>query len=292
MVVYFLDSSIFTHYPWYQLFNPFWIIVVVGISYLYLRTFIRSHHYVIHKNQTYYFFSSMGLLFLVQGTPIAVIAHDYLFSAHVLQLALIFFVIIPLLILSLPREYIRNYFWNYKMKFIISILGHPWLTAIAFNGLLSAYLLPPVFNTVKENVFLFIGAQILLVINAVFMWWVIISPVPKISNITYLTRIAYIFFTSILLLPIGIFFLVVQEAHYPFYEMVAGDFLPVITAVYDQQLAGGLLKIIQLASYAYALLFIVMSWGKKEEDKEGIVDDENIRVARGVVVHLHHKKRK
>ncbi|MGM8212458.1 cytochrome c oxidase assembly protein [Virgibacillus sp. W0430] len=286
-----MNSSLFANYEWFQLFNPLWLLLIAIVSFLYMKTFIGSNRYVIHKNQRNYFYCALGLLYIIHGTPIAIAARDYLFSVHVLQLAITFFIIVPLLILSLPAVYIRNYFWNYKMKFMITILGHPWLTAIAFNGLLTLYLLPPIFNTLKENSILLTGAQFVLLINAFLMWWVIISPVPQVSNTAYLTRVAYIFFTSILLMPIGIFFLVIQKAHYPFYEASAGAIFPVLTAIYDQQLAGGLLKITQLASYTYAMLFIVMSWGRKEEEKEGKVDDENIRVARGVVIHLHRKKK-
>ncbi|MGM8366599.1 cytochrome c oxidase assembly protein [Virgibacillus sp. W0181] len=287
-----MDSSILTNYVWYQLFNPIWFILITVLAYFYIKTFVRSYRFEVNTNQKQYFFAAISLVYIVQGTPVAVVARDYLFSAHVLQLAIIFFIAVPLFILSLPPVFIRGYFWNYKMKFMIKILGHPWLTAIAFNGLLTIYLLPTVFNMLKENSVLLILAQVILVIHAFFMWWVIISPVPEVSNTAYLTRVGYIFFTSILLMPIGFFFLVVQKAHYPFYEAVAGDLLPVMTAIYDQQLAGGLLKVTQLGSYAYALLFIVRSWGRKEEEKEGQVDDANIRVARGVVIHLHHKRKK
>ena len=254
--------------------------------------FIHSYKYEVTKSQIQYFMFGWILLYIVKGTPYAIISNDYLFSAHVFQLSAIFFIVTPLLVLSLPSVFMHHYFWNYKMKFLITVFGHPWLTAIAFNGLFTAYLSPPIFNMLKENIVFMALAQIILMINALLMWWVIISPVPLVSNIAYLTRIAYIFFTSLLLMPIGIFLLVIQDAHYPFYEAVSGELIPMMTAVYDQQLAGGLLKITQLASYAYALLFIVMAWGRMEQAKEGTVDDENIRVARGVVIHLNPKGRK
>lgn len=94
-----------------------------------------------------------------------------------------------------------------------------------------------------------------------------------------------------LLMPIGIFLLVIQKAHYPVYETVAGELFPGLTAVYDQQLAGGFLKIIQLTSYTIALLKIVMAWGRKEEEKEGEVGDKNIRVVQGIPIRLNNKKR-
>lgn len=70
-----------------------------------------------------------------------------------------------------------------------------------------------------------------------------------------------------------------------------GELIPILTAVYDQQLAGGLLKLIQIISYAYALLIIFFKWGKQEEAMEGKVDEKNLRYARGVVIHFDKDKK-
>src|SRR5699024_3355709 len=93
-----------------------------------------------------------------------------------------------------------------------------------------------------------------------------------------------------ILFPIVFFYVIIQNEFFPMYVETAGTFIPAFTAVYDQQAAGGILKIIQLASYAVALLVILFKWGKIEEDREGTIDDENIRYVRGVVVPLDKKK--
>lgn len=235
--------------------------------------------------------SAIVFLYIVKGSPIATMAKHYLFSAHVLQLSVIFFIVIPLFILSLPTSFLRRYFWHHRTRFLIGILGRPWLNAILFNGLLTVYFIPSVFNVIQENIFLMLISQTVLIILACLMWWVIISPIPEVSNIPYLTRIAYIFFASLILMPIGVFFLIIQKAHYPIYEAVAGDLIPILTAIYDQQLAGGILKVVQLTSYIIALLHIVLTWGREEEEREGEVDDENIRVVQGVVIHLRNDKK-
>lgn len=98
-------------------------------------------------------------------------------------------------------------------------------------------------------------------------------------------RLGYIFFVAMLLMSIGIF--VTMHAHYPVYASAAGEFVPALTAICDQQLAGGVLKIIQLTSYTIALFKIVMLWGKKEEEKvgEGALD-ENLRIIQGIPVRI------
>src|SRR5699024_922061 len=44
------------------------------------------------------------------------------------------------------------------------------------------------------------------------------------------------------------------KAHFPMYLAKEGEVIPALTLIYDQQLAGGLLKFIQIISYPMALL--------------------------------------
>lgn len=228
----------------------------------------------------------------MKGTPLDVIGNYYLFSVHVLQIALILFVVIPLFILSFPISFYRRYVWNHRTKLFIKILSHPWLTLISFNGLLSIYFIPVIFNAIHSSVILTTITQILLIAHAIFMWWVIIQPLPELRNFDYILRAAYIFFASLALFPIGFYFIIVQEALFPVYMEVSGAIIPPLTPIYDQQLAGGLLKIIQMFTYAYALLFIMFSWGKQEQTMEGQSGEEHIRYVRGVVVHLNKDNEK
>ena len=279
------------HHSFYSLFKLHWVVLLTVVTYLYINNVTRSRLYEVTRNQKFYFFTAIILILLVKATPLDVIATHYLFSAHVLQLSLLYFVAIPLLILSFPVNFLRQYIWNHRTKFALKILAHPWLTLIVFNGLLTVYLIPAVFNLIHTNLILSFIAQIILFISAIFMWWVIIHPVPEIKGFDYLLRALYIFLASLALFPIGFFYVIVQNAHFPVYIPVEGAIIPALTSIYDQQLAGGILKVMQLGSYSFALLILLFKWGKQEEAKEGKVDEEHIRYARGVVIHLEKDKK-
>ncbi len=282
-------GGIFSNYAWHELWGPVWIVVLIFLSYLYVKKIAASHLYETTSSQMKYFFTAAVLLYAVKGSPFTVIAGEYMFSAHVFQISIMLFVVTPLFILSLPTDFIRRYFWDYRMRNAIKLFAHPWMTAIFFNGLLTIYFVPSVFNAIHANVFYSFLAQTILMIHAFLMWWTIITPLPEVSKLSDFTRAAYVFCTAMLLMPIGIFLIIIEKAHYPAYASVV-EMLPMMTAVYDQQLAGGTLKAIQLTSYGIALFKIMMVWAKKEEEKEGQIDHENIRVARGVVIHLDDKK--
>src|SRR5699024_9313442 len=157
---------------------------------------------------------------------------------------------------------------------------------ITFNGLISIYYIPTVFNVVHNNILLSGLAQLIHFINAFFIWWVIINPITDIKVLNYLMRALYIFLSSTILNSTVSFYIFLQKAHLPIYLATEGEIIPALTLIYDQQLAGGLLKFIQIISYAMALLFIFYRWGKQEQAMEGKVDEKNIRYARGVVIHL------
>src|SRR5699024_9233904 len=134
--------------------------------------------------------------------------------------------------------------------------------------------------------FLFYLAQAVLVVNAFLMWWVILAPLPELSKLSYLMRIGYTFFAAMMLMPIGFFLIVIMQAHYPVYENVAGEVIPALTAIYDQQLAGGVLKVFQLTSFLIAIFHILRQWGEEEEEKEGEVGDKNIRIVQGIPIRV------
>lgn len=286
-----MPSILWEEHSLYSLFKLHWLIFFILITYLYFRKIVFDHKYDVTKSQMAYFMIAMILLVGLKVSPIDVIGKYYLFSAHVLQLSFIFFIAIPLLILSLPRDFFRQLIWNHRTRLFVTILSHPWLSLVTFNGLLTIYLIPPVYNFLQNFIVLHILAQAVLLICAIFMWIVIIQPVPELNTINHLLRAAYIFFASLLLMPIGFYFVIVQKVHFPLYFEVERAITPLLTTIYDQQLAGGILKITQMFSYAFALLFIMLEWGRREMEKEGTIDDKNIRYVRGVVIHLNERKK-
>lgn len=290
-----MNTSVFdyllAHHSFYALFKLHWVILLLGLVVLYVQKVAKSPLYPVASKQKYYFYVAIVLLFICKATPIDVIANHYLFSMYTLQLSITYFVVIPLLLLSIPTNVLRQYIWNHRTKFTLTFLAHPWLSLIMFNGILSIYFLPTVFNAVHTHVIFVYIVQIVLFITATFMWWVIIQPIPELKNLEHLTRALYIFLASVLLFPIGFFYVIVQKEMLSVYIPVAGAMIPSLTSIYDQQAAGGVLKLIQLTSYAIALLVILLKWGKQEEEKEGTVDEENVRYVRGVVIHLGKNKK-
>ncbi|WP_174613023.1 cytochrome c oxidase assembly protein [Virgibacillus ihumii] len=285
-------GSLFTNHAWYELLGPVSLVIAVVLSYWYINTIIKPSHYNVTSTQKTYFFTAVILFYLMEGTPFAVIADHYLFSALSLQISVMCFIVMPLFILSLPKQYLDVFFWHHKRSKIAKLIfAHPWPLAVAFNGLVTIFFIPSFFNMIHEFMFLQFFCEVLVVTLAFLTWWIIIEPSTEISDHSYFMRAAYVFFTALFLMPIGIFLLVVQDPNYTTYTEVSGELIPVLTAVYDQQLAGGLLKFLQLTSYSIALYYLLKMWGLREEENEGKVDDDT-RVVQGIVIKLNDRNRR
>lgn len=285
-----LFSTVLFDYKWLDWWGLLCLVLMILISFWYAKRFIVPKNGAVTKKQTKYFFTAIVLFYLFKGSPYTIIADDFLFSAHVFGLSVMLFFVPPLLILGMPKTFLRSLFWNHRMKYALGFFSHPWLTAIVFNGFLTIYLVPSVFNTVHEQPLLSFVFQAFLLVTSCLMWWTIIAPIPEMNKFSDFVRIAYVFLTAILLMPIGFFLLLTIEPHFLLYLQAEEQLIPALTAVYDQQLAGGLLKAVQLSAFGVALYYLIFNWARKEEEKEGEVDDENIRVVQGIVIHLQDKK--
>ncbi|WP_253286658.1 cytochrome c oxidase assembly protein [Virgibacillus sp. MSJ-26] len=283
-------GSIFQGFAWYEIVGPLWLALVIWLGYSYNKHIIKSPEYDVGSGRVKYFYTGLVLLYLLHGSPFSIIADHYLFSALMLQMSLTYFVVVPLLIIGLPFKWFKKYAWNHKLRLSIKVAGHPWLTLVIFSGMFTVYFIPSVFNVIHASIILTLTVKIVMLVYAFFMWWAIINPVRRLNDLAPLVRIGYIFFASLALMPIGFFFLLVLTAHYPAYQGTVGDIFPVMTAVYDQQLAGGLLKLIQLSSFIFAMYKIVQGWVWREED-EGHAYDKNFRVVQGVVIRVDDEKK-
>ena len=208
-----LDLLLQQH-SWYALFKLHWLLACIFVAVLYIKYILRSPLYTPAKSQIVYFYAAVSFFALLKATPLDVIGKYYLFSAHTLQIFLIYFLVVPLLLLSLPRNFLRQYLWHHNTKLLMKILAHPWLSLVTFNGLITIYYIPSVFSLVHDHLILSVIMHTLLFANAFFMWWVIIRPVPEIKGLNYLMRALYIFLASAILMPTGFFYIIVQHAHF------------------------------------------------------------------------------
>ena len=123
---------------------------------------------------------------------------------------------------------------------VARVLLHPLVAFGVFNFLLVITHLPFVVDyALREHWFHFV-VHAGLVGSAMIMWWLVVGGIPELPRLTYPYQMAYLFVQSILPAVIASFITFSETAVYDFYE--AAPRIWHISAVEDQQMAGGIMK--------------------------------------------------
>lgn len=212
------------------------------------------------------FLSGMLVYYVSLGSPIVLLAHE-LFSVHMLQMSLQYFVVPPLFLAGMPPYILRPIFRVRWVRKSISFCTKPLISLFLFNGIISLYHVPFIFNLLMSKGIYHILSHIFLFITALFMWWPILAPLPELNRLKPLYRIGLIFGNGILLTPACAIITFTDRVLYPLYGKMS-ELVPVITPLQDQQLGGVIMKITQEIVYISAICFVFFSWVKIERRKE------------------------
>ncbi|MDQ0231303.1 cytochrome c oxidase assembly factor CtaG [Metabacillus malikii] len=250
----------------------------------------------VSTKQKLLFISGIISLYISKGSPVDLLGH-IMFSAHMTQMAILYLVVPPLLILGIP-----NWLWKaiIERPFIypmIKFFTKPILALIVFNGLFSVYHVPLVFDFVKTNAFYHACMTSLIFIAALMMWLPLLNTIPEWRTLTGIKKIGYIFADGVLLTPACALIIFAPEPLYLTYsepqawinalqlcvpaDMLSGltltgpDMFNILPLIDDQQLGGVLMKIIQEIVYGSILAYVFFQWANKERQKDEIVFKED-----------------
>src|SRR5690625_4740732 len=150
--------------------------------------------------QQLFFYSGIVLLYIVKGSPVDLMSH-IMMSAHMIQMAILYFVIPICFIRGLPTWMIEKCIWLPIIKSIFTFFTHPLIALALFNSLFAMYHLPQVFDFSKSHLVVHVGLTILLFILAIFMWWPIVTPLKAHDKLNPLIKMVYLL-GSILIISI------------------------------------------------------------------------------------------
>ena len=185
---------------------------------------------------------SLGVftIFVATGTPVHDLSERYLLSMHMLQHLLLTLVAPPLLIVGVPSWLWQAILGGRRVKPVARIVLHPLVAFGVFNFLIVVTHLPLVVDyALREHWFHFL-VHAALVGSALMMWWPVVGGVEWAPRLTYPYQMAYLFVQSIVPAVIASFITFSRTAAYEFYEEAPRVWG--ISAVEDQQIAGGIMK--------------------------------------------------
>ena len=253
-------------YNWYELFPPSIYVLAIILAFVYFRFVARDKQgkKLATKWQQTSMIASFLLMIIIKGTPVQVLGHNYLFSVHMVQMAVLYLMIAPLMILGIPE--VRWKSWLSKKTILTRIfhfLTKPLLALLIFNAVFSLYHIPLVFDAAVSNPVIHYGYHALLLITAYTMWWPVLCPVRELDTLSDIKKIGYVFANGVLMTPACALIMFADFQLYETYRNVPQLF-ETMTPKEDQHVGGVTMKIFQEVIYAFVLGLIFTRWVKKE----------------------------
>lgn len=207
-------------------------------------------------------------IYVATGTPIHDLSEQYLLSMHMVQHLVLTLVAPPLLIAGMPGWLWRAMLSGRWVLPVARVLLHPLVAFGVFNFLLVITHLPFVVDyALREHWFHFV-VHAGLVSSAMMMWWLVVGGTPELPRLTYPYQMAYLFVQSILPAVIASFITFSETAVYDFYE--AAPRIWHISAVEDQQMAGGIMKMTgTLILWSFIGVAFFRWYAKEEAEAQG-----------------------
>lgn len=251
----------------FDLWSPFWMVTIILLIIGYL---VWCNHRVTERvsfKQKFFFITGLVTIFIAEGTPLSYYGHHYVFSFHMIQMALMYLVVPPLLLLGMPASLLKPLLLRSKVKKVVWFMSNPLIAILLFNMLFSFYHIPSIFDTAMKYDYVHIPYHILLFASAMLMYWLIVGPVPELNRLSPLMKLAYIFGNGVLLTPACALIIFSDQVLYSTYAN-ATQLFESLPPIEDQQLGGTLMKIIQEIVYGTALGAVFYSWARKEKAKD------------------------
>jgi putative membrane protein len=195
-----------------------------------------------------------------------------LFSVHMLQHLLLMLVAAPLLVLAAPvTQLLRASSPEVRQRRLVPVLhssvvaalGHPVVTWLTFTLVVWLTHFSPLFNDALEDRGVHDLEHGAYLAASVLFWWPVIAADPARLRLPYPVRVLYL----LLQLPVNSFLgMAILFADSPLYAHYATLDAPYgITALADQQLAGGAMWLAGDVVFIGAILLVVAAWMRHEE---------------------------
>lgn len=223
--------------------------------------------------QKFYFLTGWAIYYLAMGSPLSLLAHE-LFSMHMLQMSILYIVMPPFFLLGLPAWLLRLMRFRPLTK-IGAFFSKPIISLFSFNGLISVYHFPVIFDAIMDSLFLHYVSHIILLGLALCVWWTIVCPLPEYDRVKPLHKLAFIFANGVLLTPACALIIFADQPLFASYERIS-DFA-IMPPLLDQALGGVIMKITQEFVYIVAIGIVFVRWfrAQRKHDEQEIQDWAN-----------------
>jgi cytochrome c oxidase assembly factor CtaG len=277
-----LHSPLFdtpTTYTW--LFTPSIVIGLISLVVLYVY-FIsldrRDGHWGqdIRGRHVAFFFAGILVLYLALQSPLDDISDTTLFSAHMTQHILLGLIGPVLLASSIPTRWLRTLLRIPIVGQLLSFFTKPIVALLLFNIDLWVWHLPAFYEGALRDTNVHVLQHLLIIATGTLFWLTILHDITPARSLSYLTKIALLFFSMVSSGILGAIFCFAGNTIYTFYGNAPLSFG--LTPLDDQQLAGAIMWVPGGGIFFVALLLTFAAW-LKNEDRKGAKFDQQQKEA-------------
>ena len=245
-----------------------YVAIAAGLYFVGGRGYVRRDR---HQNlRTASFVAGLVTIVLALDSPIDTYA-DQLFWVHMIQHVLLLTLAPPLILLGRPwprmwralplqaRTTIGRTIVKSEWTAPLRALARPWPAWILFNATLVLWHVPAAYNLTLTNTTVHNLEHAMFFFTGLLFWARVIDPGPLRPRLVWPTRIAYVVSAMVVSWVLAIVLVLVPHPLYPHYALLAhrpGG----ISALTDQQLAGGVMWVLGSLSYTAAMMTGVYRW--------------------------------
>ncbi|WP_251635291.1 cytochrome c oxidase assembly factor CtaG [Sporosarcina sp. NCCP-2716] len=296
------------------LWSPYFFVFLAVLTILYFlltkkwRTRFEGTEPVTNRQVTT-FLTGMVLLYIVKGSPMDLMGH-ILFSVHMAQMAMLLLVIAPLFIMGIPNFLWQKVFSYPKVAAVIRFFTKPVISLMLFTLMFSLNHYPLVLDTIKLSLPLHTAFTLTLFASALFLWWPIFNTLPGEPKLHGLKKIGYVILSAILLTPACSLIIFADVPVYETYNSgeawlkamalcvpagtlsglsslsISGpELFTNMPTLYDQQLGGIIMKVIQELLYVFIIGKIFITWYREEQDNADEITRKDLLERKKLTVH-------
>lgn len=250
------------------------VLVLGGLGYVLLLPFAARHlpgapdrpkpSVLVTSHHRKLFLTGLVVLALLESWPILPLARNVSSLAYLTHNLLIGLVAVPLMLLGIPDWLLHLLTESEFVDALLAWFTQPITATIIYCGVLMASMLSAIVDAQAHSLFVFVYLQLLFVFAGAVMWIPALRLLPGAHKMTTGGRVLFLFAQSIV--PSFPAFILIF-AHHPFYSVFVHNVQAVfgISEVGDQQLAGGISKVIDFG-ILWGVAVGIMSRAQRRED--------------------------
>jgi putative membrane protein len=259
-----------TWWHWHVHFDVIMLCLAILAAYFYTITQLRevwSDAGRVRRSQIARFVAGVGLMYLVTGSPVDDVGDKFLLSAHMLQHMTLLFVVAPLLLAGMPAWIWQRFLRGPRVLGVAKLIVNPMVALAIVNATFVLLHLPVTMDFTLRHEWAHLLAHVALTASGFVLWWPVLSVVPELPRRSYPVQIAYLFLQSLVPSILASIVTFAEGVVYPFYDQ--NPRLWGLSAVSDQQIAGGIMKLFGDVAMWGFIAVAFYRWYRKES-----VDDE------------------